>query len=119
MANNNYWPSLTMFSFSKYLTVPFRSKCSVGKIKSIPTGPGPHLISIFVTSYYSRRCRSLLKSTTTTLTLSVLCLAKASLVSNIDASEQALSELSAAESATTLSASSLPPGDLGGGGGGF
>jgi len=37
---------------------------------------------------------SFLKSTTTTLTLSVLCLASASFVSNIEASEQALSDIS-------------------------
>jgi hypothetical protein len=37
---------------------------------------------------------SFLKSTTTTLTLSVLCLASASFVSNIEASEHALSDIS-------------------------
>ena len=51
----------------------------------------------------------LLKSTTTTLTLSVLCLAKANLVNRIDASEQALSELSDAPPTAALL-----PGDMGG-----
>lgn len=53
-----------------------------------------------------------LKSTTTTLTLSVLWRARASFVNRIDASEQALSELSPA--AVTLMSF---PGDLGGDGG--
>ena len=40
---------------------------------------------------------SLLRSTTITLTLSVLCLARASFVSSIEASEHALSEISRPE----------------------
>uniref|UniRef100_A0A7C8YDA5 Uncharacterized protein n=1 Tax=Opuntia streptacantha TaxID=393608 RepID=A0A7C8YDA5_OPUST len=51
----------------------------------------------------------LLRSTTTTLTLSVLCLARANFVSKMEASEQALSELSP-PGATTASF----PGDRGG-----
>ena len=50
---------------------------------------------------YSRRF--LLKSTTRTLTLSVLCLANASFVNNIDASEHALLELSPASPEFTVS----------------
>lgn len=53
-----------------------------------------------------------LKSTTTTLTLSVLWRARASFVNRIDASEQPLSELSPA-AVTVISL----PGDLGGDGG--